>query len=606
MSRRLPGLFLASLRRLLSGAAATARRFPAVVASGAVAGVAAVVALDPDTAPRWWHLWRVASLGIPLFVAIALHCERASVPATGRWIARGLGLAGLVVLHLLFERWEDASIPQRYGHLSATLHLAVAVVPYLATKGDESHGFWQFNRALFFRFLLATLYAGVIFLGLAVALAAIDNLFGVDIEDVSYPRLWMIVAFVFHPLFFLAGVPSDFAALARDRSYPVGLRVFCVYVMLPLVAVYVAILTAYMAKVLVTGTWPSGWISYLVSSLAVVGIFSLLMIHPERRTREGGWIDVYALAFWVAILPSAAMVLMAVWQRIGQYGVTERRYLLAGLAVWLVGIAVCAAATRTRRIRFIPLSLTVFGVLSFVGPWSAYAVAERSQLARLSGILTEGGALPDGRPSAETVEIPVAAWTEARAAVEYLVRHHGAESVAPVPADTAAPPQDATEEVARTMAALRVRPAVDDHPARLTASQGTGPVSVAGFDLVVFEDGSEGHVIDGDTARFVLTDEGLDIVMELGGDPVARASLAPLIDRARQMRARAAEDGVPAIGEDEPMEIAPDEMTLDLSGDVWTARLLLETLDLARVGPRMAGAGFRFRAALLRRGDAGL
>lgn len=98
------------------------------------------------------------------------------------------------------------------------------------------------------------------------------------------------------------------------------------------------------AHLSVTGSWPSGWISYLVSGLAVVGIFSLLMVHPDRMDAKHGWIDRYARAFWIAIVPSAAMVLMALWQRVDQYGVTERRYLLGVLAA--------------------------LGVATFVGPWS--------------------------------------------------------------------------------------------------------------------------------------------------------------------------------------------------------------------------------------------
>ena len=42
----------------------------------------------------------------------------------------------------------------------------------------------------------------------------------------------------------------------------------------------------------------------------MAGIFSLLMVHPDRMDGEHGWIDRYARAFWIAILPLAAMVLM--------------------------------------------------------------------------------------------------------------------------------------------------------------------------------------------------------------------------------------------------------------------------------------------------------
>ena len=104
------------------------------------------------------------------------------------------------------------------------------------------------------------------------------------------------------------------------------------------------------------------------------------------------------------------MVLMALWQRVDQYGVAERRYLMGVLALWLGGAALYAAITRTGRIRWIPLTLAVLGLVTFAGPWSAYAVAEGSQAKRLEAILDAHGALAGGRVAAGTVEIPFDDW----------------------------------------------------------------------------------------------------------------------------------------------------------------------------------------------------
>ena len=112
-------LKLPSLGHLLASASAAARRFPEVVACAMGAGCAGVVALEPGSGDHWWAL------------------------------------------------------AQRYGHLTLTLHLAVAVVPYVTVT--EPHGFWQYNWTLLFRFLLATLYAAALFIGLGLALAAVDN-----------------------------------------------------------------------------------------------------------------------------------------------------------------------------------------------------------------------------------------------------------------------------------------------------------------------------------------------------------------------------------------------------------------------------------------------
>ncbi|MYH52599.1 MAG: DUF4153 domain-containing protein, partial [Gemmatimonadetes bacterium] len=382
---------LPSLFQLAASAASVLRRFPEVVGCAVVAGLAAVTAVGSETFGFAARLAFTSTLGLPLFIALTLAGERGGWAPRLRWAASALGVALLVFAYYRLRPWDDEALGQRWGHLVLTFHLAVSVVPYVGFAA--SHGFWQYNRVLFFRFLLATLYSGVLFAGLSLALAAIDNLLGIDVPDLHYPRLFFLIAFLFHPVHFLAGVPTDFEELERSRYYPGALRVLSQFVMLPLVAVYVTILMLYLGRIVVTGTWPSGWTGYLVSSLAVAGIFSLLVAYPERIAGKKAWIDRYALAFWIAIVPASVMVLLALWQRIEQYGVTERRYLLGVLAVWLGATAVHRVITRSRDIKGIPLSLAVIGAVSFVGPWSAYAVAERSQAGRVQAILAAHGGL---------------------------------------------------------------------------------------------------------------------------------------------------------------------------------------------------------------------
>lgn len=626
-------LRLPSIDRIVAGAAAAVRRFPEVGACAVLSAVSAVIVVEADPPAAWVGVLRVATLGMPLFVAATLIGERHWPASALRWVLRALATATLVALYFLFEGWEFWDIPQRYGHLSVTFHLMVSVAPYLGIA--ESRGLWQYNRGLLFRFLVAAIYTGAIFAGLALALAALDNLFGVDVPDLHYPRLFVLVAFLFHPVFFLAGMPTEFTALDQDRGYPGGLRVFSQYVMLPLVALYVAILTVYMAKVLVTGSWPSGWISYLVSSLAVVGIFSLLMVHPDRMDRERNWIDNYALAFWIAILPAAAMVLLALWQRVGQYGFTERRYLLGALAVWLAGTALHAVITRTREIRGIPVTLAVIGVVTFVGPWSAYAVAEGSQVRRLASILTGHGALVDGRIAGNTTVIPFEEWDQAEAVVTYLLQHHGTSAIegwfddpaalteALRDADGAADRQpgadtlpstdaaadilDARERlpgrVATVIAELRIRSGPTDWPIELLADEPPTPVEAAGFELLVAGTGTESSVVEGDTLRFELSEDSLELVMLLAGRVEARAPLSRLIATARELRRASprGETGVQDGGETESWSISAADLVLDMTGERWSARVALRTLTLTpREGGGLTAKSFAVDAILLR------
>ncbi len=624
----------APIRRLASKGRATAVRFPEVLVCAAVAVVGGVVGVNEEgnDATVWVKLWMAGSLGLPLFAALALASERHGWATLTRGLATVGGMAVLAVVFVAFGRWGEASWGQRYIHLSATLHMAVAVVPYVRAK--EPWGFWHYNRSLLFRFAMAGVYAAATFAGLALALAAIDNLLGVDVPDITYPRVFFVAAFGLHPLIFLAGVPRDFHALEAVREYPAWLRVFSQHVMLPLVALYVAILMVYMGKILLTGTWPSGWISYLVSGLAVAGIFSLLMVHPERMRTEHSWIDHYALAFWIAVLPSAGMVGMALWQRFQQYGVTERRYLLGLLAVWLAGAAVHRVVTRTRDIKSIPLALAVLGALSFVGPWSAYAVAERSQTARIERILSARGVLDEGALAASAQEIPFDEWRQVEDAVAYLVDNHGTDIIdawsggvreaAGILADEDGEPAGqaaGNARVARVMERLGVLPGPSGRPVEIRAASPAMPVSAGGYDLLLAHweraeawvprdregspAGSEAippgqepsDSPEGDTVAVRLSEDGREIVVAFLGQE-SRASLDRLIQLAASPRAQVSDGRSEAFAE--TLEAPVEALALDLPDLLGGARLLLRRLRVERLDDGPAATEFSVEALLLR------
>ena len=610
MSAEMPKIKLPSFRSLLTAGGAAVRRFPEVVVCALVAGTAGAIGIDSSDERFWFRICFAASLGLPLFTGLVLTEERRGWTEAVRWTLRAAGAALLVVWWAASGGWQLEILPVRFFHTAATLHLAVAVLPYLRAK--EPWGFWQYNRALFFRFLQAVVYAAAVFVGTALAVAALDNLLGVPVPDETYGRLWFAAAFGLHPLIFLAGVPVNFASLNESREYPQWLKVFSQNVLLPLVAVYVAILMVYMAKILITGTWPSGWISYLVSALAVLGIFSLLMVHPVRMRTEESWIDRYALGFWIAVLPSAAMVLLAVWQRVEQYGITEPRYLLGAMALWLAGTALHRTITRTREIKTIPVTLAAVGALSLVGPWSAYSVAERSQLGRIEEILTSNDVLSGAVLSSEQREISFEEWRQVEDIVRYLVDHHGTGAFAGwsggvVAGDESWETEVATdrttvhEQIDGVMARIGVRPASAGRPVELHAASPPESLSTEGYDLVAAtDDAGEALLVAGDTLRFALSEDGRAIVLSLGGEE-ARASLEPLIERAQAPQtvpsdeaARHESDGTGTV------EVPASEFVVDGTVQGTAVRLLLGWLRVEDLEDGPVVTEIDVEAALLR------
>jgi hypothetical protein len=430
---------LPSLEEAYRHARGTVVRFPLALASAFVATVVMVLIVEGPSNDSQPRLLVTAVLGLPLFTASATSAERRGASRTARGATDLLIALGLILLYRVSLGWTDQLAVLRFVQLLVAAHLLAAVAPYLTASHLD--GFWQFNRFLLLRFLIAAFYAAVLWAGLALALGALDKLFGVHVPGEAYAKLWAILAFGFHPWFFLSGVPRDYDALETLQDYPLGLKVFTQFVLMPLVGVYLLILSAYLIKVILTQTWPNGWIGYLVSGVSATGVLALLLVHPLRERADSRWVNGYGRWWFVAILPSLGMLLVAIGKRIGQYGITEPRYFLLVLTLWLTGLALYYGVTAARNIKLIPMTLCAVALLTAIGPWGAYAVAQRSQLSRLSGILAANGM---GRPGAVTsprTTVSLADRTQLSAILRYLGSRHGPGAVASaigVPADTVA------------------------------------------------------------------------------------------------------------------------------------------------------------------------
>jgi Domain of unknown function (DUF4153) len=414
---RLPSV-AAAIRR----AGEAAARFPLALAAAFVATGGLITAIEAS--PHDWvaPLVVTAVLGVPLFTATSVAAERLGLRQTVRWTIEPALLVGLVLLYRSALSWPDPLLFLRFAQLLVAAHLLVAVLPY-ARPGSVA-GFWQYNRSLLLRFLIGAVYAVVLWGGLAIALVAIERLLGIHVRRELYPDLLVILAFTVHPWFVLAGVPDDFARLDTVDDYPLGLKVFAQFVLIPLVSVYLVILTIYLGRVIITRTWPSGWIGWLVSSVSTAGVLALLLVHPARDRADSRWVNGYGRWFFVALLPSLGMLLVAAAKRIGQYGVTEPRYFLVVLGLWMVGLAIYYGITASRNIKVIPGSLAVVALLSSIGPWSAFSVPTRSQVHRFQAILAStrtggsgGGASTDDQ-------------SEASAVLRYLRETHGVPALA--------------------------------------------------------------------------------------------------------------------------------------------------------------------------------
>jgi hypothetical protein len=485
---------LPSLQQVLAEAVRTVRRFPLVLAVAAVGTLAAIVLLDHEGAARPTVLFNVlfaSILGISTLLTIALTAEKGK---WGRTASLGAQAAGILALAAY-----ACSIPTDLGNapefhffrllmVGTAMHLFASVVPFAGSR--EVNGFWHFNKALLLRALTSVLFSGVLFAGLAVALGALDNLFGVHVSPKRYGELWVLVAGVFTTWFFVGGIPEDLDALESETEYPRAIKLFAQYILLPLTLVYLVILYAYLGKILIAWDWPQGWVSRLILGFAGVGMLMHLLFYPIQDRDENVWIRRACRWFYVAMAPLVVVFLLAVARRTSEYGITEGRYIAVATGIWLGAMVVYFLASKRKNIKIIPVSLGAVALMICWGPWGAFSVAESSQVNRLEELLKASSILVDGKVRPAEKRPPYGQVKEISSILSYLYSVHGYERIQPwftvsLKADSAGAGQARKDplDVAKLLGVQYVRvwegKGLNDVSLRADGDQ---PIEIGGYD----------------------------------------------------------------------------------------------------------------------------
>lgn len=424
---------LPSVHQITRDAGLALRRFPFVLLAASVGTIAAMILAENQADvenPMALRVLFTALLGVPLLTGLKLLLEKHRSGSAMAFITQLLAIIALVVYALTLPEVISAAPAfhiARMFMLMVALHLFVAVAPWFAQ--GQINGFWQFNKSLLIRLITALLFTVVLYGGLALAIAAVENLFDLTIPGERYFQLWILLIGMLNTWFFLAGIPEDLDALDDATDYPKALKVFTQYVLLPLVAVYLLILTVYTGKIIVTWTWPYGWTARLILGFSVAGMLALLLLHPIREDEGNRWVRAATRWFYIVLAPLVVVYFLAVFRRISEYGITEGRYIAIATGVWLAAMVLYFLFSRGKSIKAIPLTMAVLTAAISFGPWGAFSVSEQSQVARMQTILEEHQVLQDGRIVAREDSLAFLAAKEVSAVLDYLHEMHGYGSI---------------------------------------------------------------------------------------------------------------------------------------------------------------------------------
>jgi hypothetical protein len=132
-------------------------------------------------------------------------------------------------------------------------------------------------------------------------------------------------------------------------------------------------------------------VSSLIIGFATVGVFTWLLNFMPARKLGGVPFGLFSNWFWPILTPMLILLFVGVGRSISDYGVTNERFIVVHIGVWLLLSALYFIISKKDNIKFVPVSLVFFVITALFGPLSMFSVSNRSQTKELKNLLAQSG-----------------------------------------------------------------------------------------------------------------------------------------------------------------------------------------------------------------------
>ena len=403
---------------------AVAQEFPLALggttASFVLSAIGVVAEIRNDD---YYYLVTLTSLGAIYFAALRLI-----FPVQEKLRTRLSLLCAALLLLFGYAVIADWSEPLGLTKLTQYVlggFLLFFVAPHAsALSSDELWARWL---GIVTAFALAIFYCAAVGIACSIVLLSANYLFELHLSYEPYVLVWLALSFLLGPVMLLSRFSRLDQAATREPA-PRGLAFLTTYLLIPFVAVYAVMLCLYSVQILLSWHLPKGLVAWLVCGFALLGTATWVLVWPDRLSGKTLH-RIFFRWYFVLLLPLLVLLFVAIDERVSLYGVTEQRYFLSALAIWITAFALFSFFPVKERLSLLSSSLCALVLLSSAGPWGAYETSMRSQRQRISSILESAGISPRTETKVRRA-IDTNKLRQICASVDYLVSMHGPQAFA--------------------------------------------------------------------------------------------------------------------------------------------------------------------------------
>ena len=386
-------------------------RFPVTVIFGLILFIVTIFSIEGSyyKLETWIEYLIIA---IPFSATVELIREK-YLENKNRKVFRAINFFGTILFIFVSKMFFKNYFAGEIINITATI-LIFYVLFYLIPIVYRNENREKYLQSVVGNQIITIGFSIVLFLGLSAIVGTIDVLL-INLPNTIYFDNFVFSASVFGVIFFVSRLKEKDESL-ENYALPKIVEILICYILIPLILIYTAILYLYFVKIIFTLKMPKGVVSHLVLWYTAFSLFIIIMVTPI--TFKNKFAKFYKKFFPMISVPLILLALFSINERIFQYGITENRYLVVILVIWLLFNMILYIVKND--VKWVLISYIFAILIAVFSPFNLVTVSINSQNKRLERLLIKNGIIQNGKITNKNDKISIKSKNEIMSVIDYF------------------------------------------------------------------------------------------------------------------------------------------------------------------------------------------
>ena len=385
-------------------------RFPVTVIFGIILFIIAIFSIEGSYYELAWIEYLI--IAIPFSATVELIREK-YFENKNRKFFRAINFFGTILFIFVSKMFFKNYFAGEIINITATI-LIFYVLFYLIPIVYRNENREKYLQSVVGNQIITIGFALVLFLGFSAIIGTVDVLL-VNLSHTLYLHAFVFSSAVFGVIFFVSRLKEKDESL-ENYVLPKIVEILICYILIPLILIYTAILYLYFAKIIFTLKMPKGVVSHLVLWYTAFSLFIIIMVTPI--TFKNKFAKFYKKFFPMISVPLILLALFSINERIFQYGITENRYLVVILVIWLLFNMILYIVKND--VKWVLISYIFAILIAVFSPFNLVTVSINSQNKRLERLLIKNGIIQNGKITNKNDKVSIKSKNEIMSVIDYF------------------------------------------------------------------------------------------------------------------------------------------------------------------------------------------